>query len=331
MVGPRAQGGENGGMMRAIAGFVAAAVLVAALPAAAQQVPDPNADATVSNPAFPAGTGPVIGVDSGHDENQTLANNYAAFGKLFVNDGYVVTNFDDPVTPANLAKMTVYVIAEPLNPNDPKGQPQANSTSAFTSTEIATITAWVQGGGSLLMISDHPPYAGSLRALAASFGFQIEMFAAQKDPAAEFFSFANGDLVPGPLTNGLPQIQTFYGGAFTAPAGATPLLHFDPSWTMLTNGVNRPMSASDLRGATLPFGKGRVVLLAEGGAWSAQLAGKKQRKIGFDAPAAPGNKQFIVNVMYWLATGKAPAPAVGTAAPAAPPAPAAQPGDDKDK
>ncbi len=307
-----------------------AAALVAALPAAAQQVPDPNANVAIANPAFPKGTGPVVGVDSGHDENQTLAKNYAPFGALMTNDGYVMRDFDDALTPANLAKLGVLVIVEPLNPNDPKGQPQADSTSAFTTQEIATITAWVNGGGALLMISDHPPYAGSLRALAASFGFQIEQYAAQKNPNAEFFSFANGDLVDGPLTKGLPQIQTFYGGAFTAPAGATPLMHFDPSWTMLvTNAPSRPMTAQDLRGATLNVGKGRVVLLSEAGAWTAQLAGPKKRLIGFDAPDALGNKQFIRNVVRWLATGDVPPPA---AAPAAPPpaAPVAQPGDDKD-
>ena len=164
------------------------------------------------------------------------------------------------------------------------------------------------------MIADHPPYAGSLRALASSFGFDIEMYAAQKDAKDEFFSFANGGLVDGPLAHGLPQIQTFYGTAFTAPAGATPLLRFDSTWKMLvTDKPPRPMTPNDLRGATLPVGKGRVVLLAEAGAWSAQLVGAKKRLMGFDAPGAPGNKRFIRNVVYWLATGAVP-PAVPAAA-----------------
>jgi hypothetical protein len=176
-----------------------------------------------------------------------------------------------------------------------------------TPQEIAAISDWVKGGGALLMIADHPPYAGSLRALAESFGFDIEMYAAQHVPKEEFFSFANGGLVDGPLTRGLPQIQTFYGAAFTAPAAATPLLRFDSSWTMLvTDKPSRPMTGSDLRGATLTVGKGRVVLLAEAGAWSAQLLGPKKRPMGFNAPGAEGNKRFIRNVVFWLATGAAP-------------------------
>ena len=275
--------------------------------ATAQQIVDPNANTKVTDPAFALGKGPLILVDSGHDENQTLARNYAPFGALLTHDGYVVRSFAKSASPTDLAAAGVLVIAEPLDPKDPANQPKYQSTSAFTPQEIAIITDWVKGGGALLMIADHPPYAGSLRALAASFGFEIEEYAAQKDPQAEFFSFANGGLVDGPLTHGLDQIQTFYGTAFTAPPAATPLLRFDSTWTMLvTDKPPRPMTPNDLRGATMTFGKGRVALLAEGGAWSAQLVGPKKRMIGFDAPGAPGNKRFIRNVIRWLATGSVP-------------------------
>ena len=278
-----------------------------AMPALAQQVVDPNADTNVTDPAFAPGKGPVVAVDSGHDERQTLATDYAPFGALLTHDGYVVRDFDKPISTANLANSDVLVIVDPLNPKDPPKAPKYQSTSAFTPQEIATITDWVKGGGALLMIADHPPYAGSLRALAASFGFDVEMYAAQRVPRPEFFSFANGGLVDGPLTRGLPQIQTFYGAAFTAPAAATPLLRFDSSWTMLvTDKPSRPMTRNDLRGATLAVGKGRVVLLAEAGAWSAQLLGPRKNPMGFNAPRAQGNKRFIRNVVRWLATGDVP-------------------------
>jgi hypothetical protein len=278
-----------------------------AVPAFAQQVVDPNADTNITDPAFALGKGPVVLVDSGHDERQTLATDYAPFGALLTHDGYIVRDFDQPISAASLAKSDVLVIADPLNPKDPPKAPKYQSTSAFTPQEIAAISDWVKGGGALLMIADHPPYAGSLRALAESFGFDIEMYAAQRVPKEEFFSFANGGLVDGPLTRGLPQIQTFYGAAFTAPAAATPLLRFDSSWTMLvTDKPSRPMTGSDLRGATLAVGKGRVVLLAEAGAWSAQLLGPRKNPMGFNAPGAQGNKRFIRNVVRWLATGDVP-------------------------
>jgi hypothetical protein len=273
----------------------------------AQQVVDPNADTRVTDPAFASGTGPVVLVDSGHHEFQTLSTNYAPFGALLTHDGYVVRDFDKPISTASLAGAGVLVIVDPVNPDDPADRPKYLSTSAFTPQEIATIADWVKDGGALLMIADHPPYAGSLRALAASFGFDVEMYAAQKDPNAEIFSFANGGLVGGPLTRGLPQIQTFYGTAFTAPSAATPLLRFDSTWKMLvTDKPPRPMTPNDLRGAMLAVGKGRVALLSEAGAWSAQLSGRKERPMGFNAPGAEGNKRFIRNVVRWLATGDAP-------------------------
>lgn len=294
-------------MQRIVFFALAAALAIAAAPALAQQVVDPDADTKVPDPAFAAGKGPTVMVDSGHDEFQTLATNYAPFGALLTHDGYVVRDFDQPISADSLAKSDVLVIVDPVNPRDSPKAPKYQSTSAFTPQEVATITDWVKGGGALLMIADHPPYAGSLRALAASFGFDIEMYAAQHVPRDEFFSFANGDLVDGPLTRGLPQIQTFYGAAFTAPAAATPLLRFDSSWTMLvTDKPSRPMTGSDLRGATLAVGKGRVVLLAEAGAWSAQLVGPKKRPMGFNAPGAQGNKRLIRNVVRWLATGDVP-------------------------
>ena len=302
-------------MRRIIYCALAGALAIPAVPALAQQVVDPDADTAVTDPAFPAGAGPVVLVDSAHGERQTLATDYAPFGALLTHDGYVVRDFDEPFSAASLDDAGVLVIADPVNPRDPANQPKYQSTSAFTPQEIATITAWVKGGGALLMIADHPPYAGSLRALAASFGFDIEMYAAQHVPKEEYFSFANGDLVDGPLTHGLPQIQTFYGTAFTAPAAATPLLRFDSSWTMLvTDKPPRPMTSDDLRGATLAVGKGRVVLLAEAGAWSAQLVGRKKDPMGFNAPGARGNKRFIRNVVRWLTTGTtppAPPPAAG--------------------
>ena len=307
MVGSGAQRGPWGKLMPKITTAALTLLIAVAAPALAQQVVDPNADTNITDPSFAAGKGPVVAVDSGHDERQTLATDYAPFGTLLAHDGYVVRDFDKSISTASLADSDVLVIVDPLNPKDPPKAPKYQSTSAFTPQEIATITGWVKGGGALLMIADHPPYAGGLRALAASFGFDIETYAAQRVPRQEFFSFANGGLVDGPLTHGLPQIQTFYGAAFTAPAGATPLLRFDSSWTMLiTDKPSRPMTRNDLRGATLAVGKGRVVLLAEAGAWSAQLLGPRKNPMGFNAPGAQGNKRFIRNVVRWLATGDVP-------------------------
>ena len=324
-------------MIRVTAYALAAALAVATVPASAQQRPDPNASVTVADPAFAKGTGPIIGIDSRHRELHTITTGFAAFAALLANDGYRLQDFDLELTPANLAKVQVLVIANPRNATpSPTGSP-LDSLSAFTDEEIATLHAWVESGGALLITADHPPYAGTVRPLAASFGFTINRYAAHPKGAPgaeELFNRTNGDLIDGPLTEGIDQIETFFGTAFTAPSAATPLLKLDPSWSFEPKGVAPiPASDADLRAATLVVGKGRVVLVAETGELSAQISAK-DTKMGFNAPDATGNRRLVRNIARWLGTGsvakpplEAPTPPV--VEPAPPPPGPAEPKDGK--
>jgi hypothetical protein len=308
--------------MRKLAGYVivAALALSSVTPALAQQRPDPSADVGVANPAFAKGTGPVVAIDSGHFEFQTIASGYSTFAALLANDGYVVQDFHDALTPASLARIRVLVIADARSALPPPDGKIVDSLSAFSDDEIRTLHDWVENGGALLICADHPPFAGSVRALAAAFGFTINRYAARArgwPNAAELFNLANGGLVAGPLTAGVDQVQTFYGTAFTAPPGATPLLKLDSSWSFAGLGVSAiPATSADWRGASLAVGKGRVVLMAEAGELSAQIAAKGG-PMGFNAPDATGNKQLVRNIVRWLAIGDSPA--------ALPPPPAAAP------
>jgi len=291
---------------------LAVALMATAAPVWAQQRPDPDANVSVAAPAFAKGAGPVVGIDSAHREFQTIVSGYSTFAALLANDGYRVEDFSVPLTPANLARIQILVIADPRVSVPPPATPPRDPLSAFSDAEVAVLHAWVEDGGALLICADHPPYAGSQHALAAAFGFTINRDAARAKgwPAAEeLFNRANGGLIDGPLTQGIDQIQTFFGTAFTAPPGATPLLKLDPSWTFEGKGTEPvPATTDDWRAATIMVGKGRVVLVGEAGELSAQLT-PKGKPMGFNAPNATGNKQFVRNLIHWLAAG--------TAAPAA--------------
>jgi hypothetical protein len=305
-------------MIRFVAYALTAALAVATVPAAAQQRPDPNANVTVADPTFPKGTGPVIAIDSRHHELHTITTGFAAFAALLANDGYRMQDFDQELTPANLAKVQVLVLANPRNAKpSPTGSP-LDSLSAFTDEEIATLHAWVESGGALLITADHPPYAGTVRPLAASFGFTINRYAAHPKGAPgaeELFNRANGDLIEGPLTQGVDQVQTFFGTAFTAPPPAAVLLRLDSSWSFEAKGVAPiPASNADWRAASLAVGEGRVILVAETGELSAQISARNT-KMGFNAPDATGNRQFVRNIARWLATGSAAALPLSTFAP----------------
>ena len=58
-------------------------------------------------------------------------------------------------------------------------------------------------------------------------------------------------------------------------------------------------AAGKMQGATLSQGKGRAAVFGEAGLFTAQDAGGA--KLGFNAPDAPENKQFVLNVVRWLA------------------------------
>jgi hypothetical protein len=51
----------------------------------------------------------------------------------------------------------------------------------------------------------------------------------------------------------------------------------------------------------LAFGRGRVAVFGEAAMFSAQLAGPERRPMGMNAPEAPQNPRFLLNLVRWLA------------------------------
>ncbi|HEX4694377.1 hypothetical protein [Sphingomonas sp.] len=299
--------------MRSLSRYVLALLLVVAWsPALAQQRPDPDADVSVPNPIYAKGAGPVIAIDSGHREFNTIKTGYGPLATLLGNDGYVMVDYADAITPANLAGLRVLIIAEPNSPTPPPSKSPIDTLSAFTPAEIQTLHDWVEGGGALMLVADHPPFIGGVRDLAQAFGFTYNRYAAYDAAQTELFTRANGGLIDGPLTQRVVQFRTFFGTAFTAPPGAQPLLKLDSQWTFDTaKGLPHPVVATsaDWRGATMLVGKGRLIVFGEAGDLSAQIS-IKNLPMGFNAPDATGNRQMVRNMVLWLATGSAPAPAI---------------------
>src|ERR1043165_744484 len=138
----------------------------------AQQVNDPDADVSVAHPAFPQKDGPVVAIDSGHNNFHTIDGRYQPFASVRRNDGFRVVDFNSPFTGDNLSGFKVLVISNALPAALVKDW-SLPATSAFSPAEIDALKAWVSGGGSLLLIADHRPFAGSARDLAAAFGFHF--------------------------------------------------------------------------------------------------------------------------------------------------------------
>jgi hypothetical protein len=283
----------------------------------AEQNADQQAEVSVSHPAFAKGTGPLIAIDSGHHNYHTLGGRYAPLAALLRNDGYRVTDSASLFTPASLANIKVLIISNALRVLPVSNEDwQRSQPSAFAPAEISILKGWVDGGGSLLLIADHLPFAGSANDLARAFGFHFADGVASRDPpGADFFTSASGTLGADVITRGrvldeaITRLQTFAGSAFEAPHNARALITFPQGYKVHVCGLPCPPKVPErdafgwLQGAVVTSGKGRVAVFGEAAMFSAQtiaVPGQPPFKVGFNAPSAPQNKQFVLNTLHWL-------------------------------
>lgn len=290
-------------MMRRWFGLLLATAL--ASEAQAQQVPNPNAEVSVARPAYARNKGPRVAVDEAHRNFHTVDGRYGAFAALLRNDGYRVAKSQAPFTAAGLRGADVLVIA---NAEAPEG-----GTSAFTAAEIEAVKAWVNAGGALLLIADHKPFAGAAAKLGEAFGVAFtDAYVSDLDQEPDVFTRQTG-LGDHPITRGrggdpaVSAIRNFTGSSFRAPA-AQPLITLPRGYVLVEPAQARagvdpstlPSAEGMLQGAALRVGKGRVAVMAEAAMFSSQLQGPEKRPMGWGAPGAEQNQQFVLNLLHWL-------------------------------
>ena len=300
-------------------GFLRAALtlVLASIPAGAQQVPDSAFAPAIARPAFAEGAGPVVLVDEAHTNFHTTDGRYYAFARLLRRDGYVVRGVREPFTRASLAGARVLVIANALHARNERDW-TLPTPSAFSGEEIAAVEEWVREGGSLLLIADHMPFPGAADSLAAVFGVGFgNGFAYDSTGEQSRFRFSrgNGLLAEHAITRGrgpaerVDSIDSFTGQAFRVMrADAQPLLTLGAGTVLLmpveawqfSPATPRMRADGMLHGAVLRHGRGRVAVFGEAAMFSAQRAGPDRRPMGMNDPGAPQNVQFLLNVMHWL-------------------------------
>ncbi|HEX4739183.1 MAG TPA: hypothetical protein VH331_16655 [Allosphingosinicella sp.] len=296
--------------MKIAFGLAVAFALVAA-PAAAQQEVDTHYRPKVEHPAYSA-NGPVVAVDEGHRNFHTLGGRYAPFGKLLTADGYRVQASSAPFSSDALKGVDVLVIANAL--------PAERGGSAFSDAEIAALKQWVQGGGSLLLISDHAPFGRAASALAAAFGVDMGTgyaVARQDGKITANIEFSGGALGAHPILHGrdkaeqVRHVKSFTGQSLGVPAGGTALLTLpddalevanERAIDQLRRGDTVPGRRVGARAQALAFtlGKGRVVVAGEAAMFSAQIVhfpGGETMRMGL---WADDDEKFALNVLHWL-------------------------------
>ncbi len=282
---------------------------------------DRSFDTRVANPAYPS-AGPVVLYDEGHLNTHKTTSGYKPFAGLIRSDGYTLRTTEQPFTPQELdgVSVLVLVLAQGSNPT--------NDSAAYSDAETAAIADWVRGGGSLLLVSDHWPFAMAARSLAERFGVDLgggfaedpKYHEPQRGTSHIVFSEENGLVREHPITRGrsaaerVRRVLTFTGTALQGPAGAVPFLLLSDSATDRPAGPARvervggdvrvlmqygdpAPAAGRAQAIAFEFGRGRVVVLGDAGMLRAERA--RGGLVGMNV-AGYDNRQLALNVMHWL-------------------------------
>ena len=260
-------------------------------PAAVGQVADTAFHPVIERPAYREGTGPVVFIDEAHANFHTATGRYLPFAQLLRRDGYAVNRSAERLNTEILRAGRVLVIA--------------NAQETLTGAEVTAVRDWVAGGGSLLLITDHPPFVQAAVGLARAFGIQLRNAGARDQAIASgrlTFRRSDGTLKDHPITREIDEVTTFTGSSFQIDSAGQPLLVFGPqvcSSTGWTDANPLPLEGH-WQGAVLPFGAGRVAVFSEAAMFSAQVTGPNRSPMGMNAPVARQNAALLLNVMHWL-------------------------------
>lgn len=274
------------------------------------QVANPKFEPDVDAPAVAStSVPPSFCIDEGHHNFHTLEGRYAPFAEVLRADGYRVAAATGVLSAESLASCDVLVIANALHESNASSW-TLPTPSAFTTTEIAAVHAWVEAGGGLWLIADHMPFPGAAQELAAAFGFELANgFAVQEGQTGgvDVFTRDNGGLAAHVVTEGVEQVASFTGQGFRAPKQALPILLLGPGYISMEPSTAWQFDADtprrDLVGwtqaATLELGAGRMAMFGEAAMFTSQVVGDGP-PVGLDHPEAIGNTKLLRNLARWL-------------------------------
>jgi hypothetical protein len=277
----------------------------------AQQLPDPEFNTSVENPAYKK-DGPRVLFDEAHHNFHTTEGRYKPFVDILMNDGYRIIRNRQAFTKSTLSSFKVLVIANALGAEEMDDN--GADASAFTEEECQAVQDWVKSGGALLLIADHAPFGGAAASLGSRFGIDMSKGftydpanSAPNSPSLLIFSRENKLLATHPITEGRDQneklnaVQSFTGQSLKGPDDSVAILKLSDTAKDTPNreADSSVSAAGRAQAIALKFGKGRVVVQGEAAMLSAQIAGQNKQKMGMNVPGND-NKQYALNVMHWL-------------------------------
>jgi hypothetical protein len=292
--------------------FCSLLLILAGAAVRAQQVADPHFNARVEEPAYTKNF-PRVLFDEAHYNFHTAAGRYKPFADLIFSDGYQVVVNRKPFTKESLRMFKILVIANALGAEDM--DEDGADHAAFTEEEADEVRDWVRGGGSLLFIANHGPFAAAAEGLAKRLGVnmskgssvdQAHSVTDSNNPAFIVYSRRNHLLGEHPITKGrndnerIDRVITFTGQSLKGPPESEAFLKLADTAVDMVPPDNKEVSAAGrAQGIAFRLGKGRVVVLGEAGMLTAQLDGRDNKPFGMNVPGTD-NKQLALNIMHWL-------------------------------
>lgn len=278
---------------------------------------DKDFDVSVSDPKL-ISIKPKVLFDEAHKNHHQIEKTYKPFATLITNDGCVVKSTDKAIDKTALANTNIYIIGTAMGKEDP------GDKSPFSQNEVDEIEQWVKDGGSLLLITEHFPFGLAMTPVLSKFGLQVHngytedtLLNNKEVRDALLFTKSKGNLnATHPILENVEKLNTFTGSSVKGDSTWTQLLIFTPNAQNFNVKVNVKKDGGDIttsveyadfysakgysQGICKQYGKGKIVVLAESAFLTAQFD-KNGNKYGMNSPDED-NKQFVLNLVRWLAT-----------------------------
>jgi hypothetical protein len=277
---------------------------------------DTDFDVSVPDPKLKT-IKPKVLFDEAHKNHHQIEKTYQPFATLITNDGCIVKSTDNPIDKTALANTDIYVIGTAMGKEDP------GDKSPFSQNEIDQIEQWINDGGSLLLITEHFPFGLAMTPVLSRFGLQVHngytedtLLNNKEVRDALLFKKSKGNLnTTHPILENIEKLNTFTGSSVKGDSTWTQLLIFTNNAQNYNVKVDVKKKGTDIttsveyadfypaigfsQGVCKQYGKGKIVVLAESAFITAQLD-KNGNKYGMNI-ADEDNKQFVLNLMRWLA------------------------------
>jgi hypothetical protein len=176
-----------------------------------------------------------------------------------------------------------------------------SASQPFTPEEVDAVTAWVEGGGSLLLLTDHEPFASPASGLASRFGVRFSRETLRPDRGSQGarirFDRKAGGVGRHEMARGADRVVTYGGQALWRTNPQTIRLLPLPR-VMFGEAGQRIDTSGAAQLMAFPFGRGRVVMSGEAGLFTAQRDADGSR-IGV-ADSGTDNERLVLGAVRWL-------------------------------